>query len=325
VPDSLDFDLAGKRIWVAGHNGMVGSAIVRALRHERCELVFAERRELDLRRQSLVEDWLADQKPEGIFLAAALVGGIQSNSTRPADFLYDNLVIETNVLEASRRVGVEKLVLLGSSCIYPKLASQPMTEDALLTGVLEPTNEWYAIAKIAGIKLCQSFRRQYGCNFVSVMPTNLYGPGDNFDLEHSHVVPGLIRKLHDASLDGRSEVIAWGTGTPRREFLHVDDMAAACVFLMKNYAGESHINVGTGKDLTISELSEMIREIIGFRGAIHFDSSRPDGTPQKLLDVSKLHALGWSHRIELREGLRETYSWFHQNYAGARLGSSTAI
>lgn len=316
---SAPFDLNGKRVWVAGHTGMVGAAIVRALSRFSCEVLTARSRELDLRRQDAVESWMARAKPDAVFLAAATVGGIKSNNMRPAEFLYDNLMIEGNVVEAARRNGIAKLMLLGSSCIYPRDASQPLTEDALLTGPLEPTNEWYAIAKIAGIKLCQSYRRQYGCDFVSVMPTNLYGEGDNFDPEHSHVMPGLIRKMHDAKAAGRKEILAWGTGTPRREFLHVDDMASACVFLMQTYSGEGHVNVGTGNDITIRELIEMIRRVVGFEGDVRFDASQPDGTPRKLLDVSRLHALGWRHSIELEDGLRRTYDWFRSNYADARL------
>jgi GDP-L-fucose synthase len=317
----MDFDLRGKRIWVAGHNGMVGAALTRALAREGCELVSPVAR-LDLRRQSDVETWIAEARPDGVFLAAALVGGIKSNNTRPAEFLYDNLAIETNVVDAAHRNGVAKLMMLGSSCIYPKLAPQPMSEDALLTGPLEPTNEWYALAKIAGIKLCQAYRRQYGCNYISVMPTNLYGPGDNFDLEHSHVVPGLMRKIHDAKLAGAREVTAWGTGNSRREFLHVDDMAAACIFLMKTYSGAEHLNIGTGQDVTIQELAGMIQKIVGFKGDVQFDPSQPDGTPRKLLDVSKLHALGWRHTLALQDGLVETYAWFRDHYAQARLKSS---
>lgn len=314
----MDFPIAGKRIWVAGHNGMVGSALVRALKSRNCELVAPTQR-LDLRRQADVETWMADARPDGIFLAAALVGGIKANNTRPAEFLYDNLAIETNVIEAARHAGVAKLMLLGSSCIYPKLAPQPMPEDALLMGPLEPTNEWYAIAKIAGIKLCQAYRRQYGCNFVSVMPTNLYGPGDNFDLEHSHVIPGLIRKLHDARQQESSFIQAWGTGNPRREFLHADDMADACIFLMERYSGEGHVNIGTQIDLTIRALAEMIADVVRFKGEIRFDPTQPDGTPRKLLDVSKLHAMGWRHTIALPEGLAQTYDWFNSHYAQARL------
>lgn len=317
----LDFDLRGKRIWVAGHTGMVGSALSRALGQEGCELIVPKAR-LDLRRQSDVEDWMAQSHLDGIFLAAALVGGIKSNNARPAEFIYDNLAIQTNIVEAAYRNGVGKLMLLGSSCIYPKLAPQPMRETELLTGPLEPTNQWYALAKIAGIKLCQAYRQQYACNFISVMPTNLYGPGDNFNVDHGHVVAGLMRKIHDASRSGAPEIVAWGTGNPRREFLHVDDMASACVFLMKNYNADEHINIGTGEDITVRELAELIRNLVGFGGTIRFDPSQPDGTPRKLLDVSALHALGWRHSIALPKGLAQTYRWFEQHYDKARLGYS---
>jgi GDP-L-fucose synthase len=315
----MAFNLTGKKVWVAGHTGMVGAALVRALQPLGCEIVAARSKEVDLRRQDQVDAWVAKTKPDAVFLAAATVGGIKANSTRPAEFIYDNMMIEANVVEAARRNGTAKLMLLGSSCIYPKLAVQPLTEDALLTGPLEPTNEWYAIAKIAGIKLCQAYRKQYGCDFISVMPTNLYGPGDNFDPEQSHVVPGLIRKMHDAKAQGLKDIAAWGTGTPRREFLHVDDMADACVFLMQTYSGEGHLNIGTGEDITIRELVETVKSVVGFDGAIVFDTAQPDGTPRKLLDVSRLHALGWRHRIAFDEGLRQTYRWFQDNYAGARL------
>jgi GDP-L-fucose synthase len=319
-----EFSLKGKRIWVAGHNGMVGSALVRRLGSEGCDIVCAERSTLDLRRQSAVEEWTAKQKPDAVFLAAALVGGIQANSSRPAEFIHDNIAIEMNVIEAARRAGVAKLMLLGSSCIYPRLAPQPLREDALLTGALEDTNQWYAVAKIAGIKLCQAYRRQYRLDCIAVMPTNLYGPGDNFDYESSHVVPALLRKMHDAKLGGESEVTAWGTGTPRRELMHVDDMADACVHVMKHYSAEEHLNIGTGTDLTIRELAEEIRTVVGYKGTIRFDTSRPDGTPQKLLDVQKLGALGWHARVPLRVGLRNTYAWFEANIGTARLGGAKA-
>lgn len=315
------FDLAGRRVWVAGHRGMVGSALCRRLAAENCEVLTAGRRDADLRDQSAVNHWLDSNRPDAIFLAAATVGGINANNTRPAEFVYDNLAIELNVVEAARRTGVAKLMLLGSSCIYPKLASQPMSEDALLTGPLEPTNEWYAIAKIAGIKLCQAYRRQYGCDFVSVMPTNLYGPGDNYDLAQSHVVPALLRKAHEAKLRGDATITVWGSGTPRREFLHVDDMADACVHLMKTFSDEEHVNIGTGEDVTIRELTALVNAVVGFKGELVFDSSKPDGTPRKLLDVSKLHRLGWRHRIGLREGLTGSYSWFTEHYNEARLSA----
>ena len=318
------FELRGRKVWVAGHNGMVGSAIVRRLASEGCEMIWAGRKVLDLRRQRDVEDWMAAEKPDAVFLAAALVGGIQANNSRPAEFIYDNLAIELNAIEAARRVGVAKLMFLGSSCIYPKLAPQPIPESALLTGPLEPTNEWYAIAKIAGIKLCQSYRRQHRCDFIAVMPTNLYGPGDNFDYESSHVVPALMRKMHDAKTRREAKVTAWGTGTPRRELLHVDDMADACVHLMKRYSGEEHVNIGTGTDLTIRELAERVGAAVGYEGEVHFDATRPDGTPRKLLDVGKLRALGWRARIPLEDGLRDTYAWFAAHLGQARLGAAEA-
>jgi len=313
------FRLTGRRVWVAGHRGMVGSAVLRRLTREGCEILTSELKELDLRRQSDVESWMARNKPEAIFLAAATVGGIHANQTRPAEFLYDNLMIEANIIEAARLNGVTKLMALGSSCIYPRLAPQPMSESALLTGPLEQTNEAYAISKIAAIKLCQAYRRQYGCDFISVMPTNLYGPGDNFDLKQSHVIPSLLRKTHEAKLQGAKSVEIWGTGTPLREFLHVDDLADACVFLMQSYSGESHVNIGVGDDMTIRALAEMICEVVGFAGELRFDSSKPDGTPRKLLDVTLLHSLGWRHKIGLKEGLESTYAWFRDHYADARL------
>jgi GDP-L-fucose synthase len=302
-----DYDLRGKRIFVAGHRGMVGSALLRRLAREGCEVLTASRREADLRRQAEVEDWMAANRPDAVFIAAATVGGILANDTRPAEFLYDNLMIEANLVEASHRIGVEKLVFLGSSCIYPKLAPQPMNEDALLTGPLEPTNEWYAVAKIAGIKLCAAYRRQHGRDFVSLMPTNLYGPNDNYDLRNSHVIPALIRKAHAAKTEGRRSIEIWGTGAPRREFLHVDDLADACVFVMRRYSAEQHINVGTGSDVTIREVAELICRVVGFDGGLEFDPAKPDGTPRKLLDTSRLTALGWTARIGLEDGLRDAY------------------
>ena len=307
------FRLAGKRVWVAGHRGMVGSAVVRRLREEDCEVLTAGRGRVDLRRQAETEDWMAAEKPEVVVLAAAKVGGILANDSYPADFLYDNLAIEANVLQAAHRLGVEKLLLLGSSCIYPKLAEQPLTEEALLTGPLEPTNEWYAIAKIAGVKLCQAYRRQHGADFISAMPTNLYGPQDNFDLETSHVLPALLRKIHEAKQSSGGPVEIWGSGKPRREFLHVDDAADACVFLLKHYSGASHLNVGTGEDLTIAELAEAIARVVGYDGGFTYDALKPDGTPRKQLDVGRLHRLGWRHRIGLEEGLAGTYAWYLEN------------
>ncbi|MDQ7250235.1 GDP-L-fucose synthase [Dongia sedimenti] len=306
------YSLAGKRVWVAGHRGMVGSAIVRRLKAENCEVLTAGRDTVDLKRQAAVEAWMAQARPQAVFLAAAKVGGILANDTYPADFLYDNLAIETNIIGAAFETQVEKLMFLGSSCIYPKLAPQPITEDALLTGPLEPTNEWYAIAKIAGIKLCQAFRRQHGADFVSAMPTNLYGPGDNFDLKSSHVMPALIRKAHEAKQRGEKQIVMWGTGAPRREFLHVDDCADACVHLMKSYSGDSHVNVGSGEDITILELTQLVCEIVGFKGEITHDLSKPDGTPRKLMSADKIRGLGWAPRIGLREGIEGAYRAFLQ-------------
>ncbi|GAB2174755.1 GDP-L-fucose synthase [Dongia sp. agr-C8] len=304
------YSLAGKRVWVAGHRGMVGSAIARRLKAEHCELLTVGRDQVDLKRQASVEAWMAQAQPQAVFLAAAKVGGILANDTYPADFLYDNLLIETNIIGAAFATGVEKLMFLGSSCIYPKLAPQPITEEALLTGPLEPTNEWYAIAKIAGIKLCQAYRRQHGSDYVSAMPTNLYGPGDNFDLNSSHVMPALIRKAHEAKQRGDKEIVVWGTGAPRREFLHVDDCADACVHLMKVYSGDGHVNVGSGEDITILELTQLVCEIVGFKGGIRHDLSKPDGTPRKLMSAAKLRALGWQPRIGLREGIEDAYRAF---------------
>lgn len=315
------YQLAGKRVWVAGHRGMVGSAIVRRLEGEDCEVLTAGRDRADLTDQSAVRQWMAAEKPDAIFLAAARVGGILANDTYPADFIYDNLMIEANIVEAAFRENVEKLLFLGSSCIYPKMAPQPMTEEALLTGPLEPTNEWYAIAKIAGIKLCQAYRKQHGVDFISAMPTNLYGPGDNFDLEKSHVIPALLRKAHEAKRTHASTLTVWGTGSPRREFLHVDDAADAMVHLMKSYSGDSHVNVGSGEDITILELTELVSDIVGFQGDVVQDPSKPDGTPRKLMDVSKLFDTGWRPRYSLRDGLEQTYAWFCENIESARMSA----
>ena len=316
-PLEKPFALKGRRVVVAGHRGMVGAACVRRLASEQCEVLIATRDEADLRRQDATEAWMQQAKPDVVIVAAATVGGILANSTRPAEFIYDNLAIETNLIEAARKAGVAKLLFLGSSCIYPKFAEQPMREDALLTGALEPTNEWYAIAKIAGIKLCQAYRLQHGCEFISAMPTNLYGPGDNYDLQSSHVVPAMIRKIDTAKRDGRDSVEIWGSGKPRREFLHVDDLADALVHLLKHYSGESHVNVGTGSDVTIAELADTVARVVGWRGRFAYDATKPDGTPRKLLDVSLLASLGWRAKIGLEEGLRDAYGWYQAHRAEA--------
>ena len=306
----LKYNLRGKKVWVAGHNGMVGSAILRRLRSEDCEVLTADRTNLDLRCQGNVEDWMASNRPQAVFLAAAKVGGILANDTYPADFLYDNLMIEANVIHTAAKIGVQKLLFLGSSCIYPKFAKQPMDEDQLLTGPLEPTNEWYAIAKIAGIKLCQAYRKQYACDFISAMPTNLYGPGDNYDLKASHVIPALIRKMHEAKIADAEIVEIWGSGKPRREFLYVDDLADALVLLMSRYDGYEHINVGTGRDVTILDLANTIKSVIGFEGELVYDSTKPDGTPRKLLDTHRIESLGWRPQMSLVDGLHTTYQAF---------------
>ncbi len=304
------YRLAGRRVWVAGHGGMVGAALVRRLAREDCEVLTVGRSAVDLRRQGEVEDWLAEAKPQAVVMAAATVGGIQANDTRPAEFIYDNLAIETNVVHGAWRCGVEKLLFLGSSCIYPREAAQPMAEEALLTGPLEPTNQWYAVAKIAGLKLCQAYRRQYGCDFVTAMPANLYGPGDNFDPASSHVIAALLRKAHEAKTAGADSLAVWGSGRPRREFLYVEDLADALAFLLQHYSGEDHVNVGTGKDIAIGELASLIAEVVGFAGNLAFDPSKPDGTPRKLLDVARLTALGWAPTTTLRDGLARTYRWY---------------
>lgn len=306
-------DLPGKRVFVAGHRGMVGSAIVRRLEGSGVELLTAGRDELDLLDQAAVRGWMVDRRPDVVVVAAAKVGGILANDTLPASFLYENLVIETNLIDAAHRADVDRLLFLGSSCIYPKLAAQPITEDSLLTGPLEPTNEWYAVAKIAGIKLCQAYRRQYGRDYISAMPTNLYGPGDNFDLNTSHVMPALMRKAHEAKLADAESITIWGTGTPRREFLHADDCADACVFLLQGYSGEEHVNVGSGEDLTILELAQMVCDAVGFDGAIVRDTSKPDGTPRKLMSADRLRGLGWQPRIDLSNGIASTYRWFKEH------------
>jgi len=309
------YSLQGKRVYVAGHRGMVGSALMRRLAQEECRLLTAGREALDLRDQAVVDRWFDEHRPQAVFLAAARVGGIHANASRPGEFLYDNLAIASNVIEAARRCRVEKLLFLGSSCIYPRLAPQPMAERCLLTGPLEPANEAYAIAKIAGLKLCQAYRRQYGCDFVSVMPTNLYGPNDNFDLVSSHVLAALIAKTA-AAIHGAAETVEiWGTGQPCREFLHVDDLADAVVFLMKSWSEEEPINIGSGEDMTIAELARLIARVLGFTGRFVFDPTKPDGAPRKLLDVAKLTALGWRPRIDLSEGIRQTYDWYRTSIA----------
>jgi GDP-L-fucose synthase len=306
----LLFDLKGKRVFVAGHNGMAGSAIVRRLASEDCEIVLVDRQTVDLTSQAAIEGWLAVTRPDAVFLAAGRVGGIYANNTYPADFLADNTAIALNVIRGAFAAGVKKLLFLGSSCIYPKLAQQPMTEDMLLTGPLEPTNEWYAVAKIVGIKLCESYRRQHGADFISVMPTNLYGPGDNYHSQNSHVPAALIRRFHEAKTSAAPEVVVWGTGAPRREFLAVDDLADACVFVMKHYSDHGFLNVGTGQDITIGDFARLISDVVGYGGMLEFDTSKPDGVAQKLLDVSKLTALGWRTKIPLRPGLEGAYADF---------------
>ena len=309
------YDLAGKRVYVAGHRGMVGSALVRRLAREGCHVLTATRAELDLTRQADVEAWMEKEKPDAVFLAAAKVGGILANDSYPADFLYDNLMIEANLIEAARRAGAEKLLFLGSSCIYPRDCPQPIREEYLLTGPLEPTNRAYAIAKIAGIEMCRAYNRQHDTRFLAAMPTNLYGPGDKYDLKGSHVLPALIRKAHEAKAAGAESLEVWGTGTPRREFLHVDDLADACVFLLRNYSGAEHVNVGCGSDLTIGDLARLVCDVVGFEGRLEFLTDKPDGTPRKLLDTSRLSALGWQPRIGLAEGLAATYREFLDEHA----------
>jgi len=302
------------RIYVAGHRGMVGSALVRKLQAEGySQIITRTSSELDLRNQAAVADFFADERPDYVFLAAAKVGGILANNTYRAEFLYDNLMIESNIIHSAYKTGVKKLLFLGSSCIYPKLAPQPLKEEYLLSGYLEPTNEPYAIAKITGIKLCEAYRSQYGCNFISAMPTNLYGPNDNYDLNGSHVLPALIRKFHEAKVNNLPTVEVWGTGSPRREFLHADDLADACFFLMENYDDELFVNIGTGEDVTIREVAELIKEIVGFEGELRWNTDKPDGTPRKLMDVSRLHSLGWKHATELKDGLEKTYQDFLTN------------
>jgi GDP-L-fucose synthase len=311
----MPFLLAGQRVFVAGHRGMVGSALVRRLTDTNCEIITVEHRDVDLRHQAETENWLAQARPNVVFVAAATVGGILANDTRPGEFLYDNVMIAANLIEGSRRIGVKKLLFLGSSCIYPRLAPQPIPEDALLTGPLEPTNQWYSIAKIAGLKMCAAYRRQYGCDYISAQPTNLYGPHDNYDLLGSHVAAALLVKIHWAKVRGAPDVEVWGSGRPRREFLHVDDLADALVFLMENYSGEQQINIGWGEDLTIAELATMVAEVVGYTGKFRYATEKPDGVPQKLLDVSRLTAMGWQPRIPLRQGLANAYKWYVERVA----------
>jgi len=312
------FDLRGKRVWVAGHRGMAGSAIARRLAPESCEVITASHAELDLRQQADVSAWMAEKRLDAVFVAAATVGGILANSTRPAEFLYHNLAIATNVIEGARLTAVKKLLFLGSSCIYPRLAPQPMREEMLLSGALEPTNQWYAIAKIAGIKMCEAYRRQYGCDFVSVMPTNLYGPGDRYEAQGGHVVAALTMKIHAAKVTNSTTVELWGSGTPKREFLFSEDLADACVFVMKNYSGEMFLNVGTGREMTIMELAKSIARIVGWTGEFTLDPSKPDGMPRKVMDVSRLAALGWKAPTDFETGMREAYRWYVENVAGIR-------
>ncbi|MGH1330191.1 MAG: GDP-L-fucose synthase [Paracoccaceae bacterium] len=313
----MSYRLAGKRIWVAGHRGMVGAALVRRLSREPCKIITAGRDELDLTVQADVNAWMDKTRPDAIILAAAKVGGIHANNTQPAEFLRDNLMLEANVIHAAYQAGVSKLLFLGSSCIYPKHAPQPIVEEHLLTGPLEPTNEWYAIAKIAGIKMCQAYRKQYGVDFISAQPTNLYGPGDNYDLQTSHVLPALLRKFHEAKQANAPSVTLWGSGTPLREFLHVDDLADALIYLLKNYADESPINIGSGQEISIRGLAEEIAQTVGYKAELAFDPSKPDGTPRKLIDSTKLHMLGWNRARSLKDGLRDTYSAYLDRLAKA--------
>ena len=309
----VPYSLAGKRVWVAGHRGMVGSAICRRLAAEDCEPLTATRREVDLKRQKEVEEWMAETRPEAVFVAAATVGGILANSTRPAGFIYDNLAIETNIIHAAWKTGVEKLMFLGSSCIYPKQPPQPVPEEALLTGPLEPTNQWYAIAKICGIKMCEAYRKQYGCDYISAQPTNLYGPGDNFDLKSSHVIPALLVKAHQSKENDDPRFVVWGSGKPRREFLYIDDLADALVFLMTSYSDDIQINIGSGAELTIAELAKMVAEVVGYSGEVVFDSDKPDGVMRRRVDTTRLNQLGWTTKTEGRRGLALAYEWYRNN------------
>jgi len=307
------YSLSGKKVWVAGHRGMAGSAIMRRLERENCQVLTVDRAAVDLRRQAEVEEWMEANKPEAVFVAAGKVGGILANSTRPGEFIYDNMQIEFNVIHGARMVGVEKLLFLGSSCIYPREAPQPMTEDVLLTGRLEPTNEWYAIAKIAGIKLCEAYRQQYGCDFISAMPTNLYGIGDNFDLQHGHVAAALIAKFHRAKAENLPAVELWGSGKPMREFLYADDLADGLVYLMKHYSGVQHVNVGTGREISILELAHLLKEIVGYQGKLTFDSTKPDGMMRKVMNVDRLASMGWKAETGVEEGFRQAYRWYVEN------------
>jgi len=313
MPSTI-YNLEGKRVWIAGHQGMVGSAIYRRLSSENCEILCASHNELDLNCQVAVNEWVHEHRPEVVIIAAAKVGGIYANINYPVDFLYNNLMIETNIIHAAWKMEIEKLLFLGSSCIYPRECPKPIKEEYLLTGPLEPTNQWYAIAKISGIKLCQAYRRQYGCDFISAMPTNLYGPGDNFDKKNSHVPAALLRRFHEAKISSQTEVVVWGSGRPRREFLYVDDLADACIFLLECYSGEPHINVGTGKEITITEFAETIRHVTGFTGKLKFDQSQPDGMPRKVLDVSRINSMGWKASTSLKEGLHRYYKWYVGNF-----------
>jgi GDP-L-fucose synthase len=319
---TVPYVLEGKRVWVAGHRGMVGAALTRRLAAERCELVLADRQALDLTRQEAVERWMGEAQPQAVIVAAAKVGGVLANASYPAEFLYENLAIETNIIHTAATLGAEKLLFLGSSCIYPRLAPQPIREEALLTGPLEPTNEWYAVAKIAGIKLAEAYRRQHGCDFISAQPTNLYGPGDNYDLATSHVLPALVRKAHEAKERRKKEIVVWGSGTPRRELLHVDDCADALVLVLQRYSDAEPINIGSGEDVTILELARLVAEVVGFAGEIVLDPSKPDGTPRKLMDGAKLKALGWRPRVGLREGIADAYRAF---LAGSDGGRTTGV
>jgi GDP-L-fucose synthase len=312
------FPLSGKRVWIAGHRGMVGSALLRRLQSEDCELLTVDRSALDLRRQGAVEKWVNSNRPEAIFIAAATVGGIQANASRPAEFIHDNLAIATNIIAAAANTGIKKLMFLGAACLYPRLAPQPITESSLLEGPPEPTNEWYTVAKIAGVKLCQAFRKQHGCDFISVVPTNLYGPGDRFDREAGHVVASLLLRACEAKANEDRSLVVWGTGNAIREFMHVDDCADALVFLMQSYSDERLINVGTGEEVSMRELARVICKVVSYLGELEFDTSKPDGTPRKLLDSSRIHAMGWRHAISLEDGLAHTYHWYLRQQRSGR-------